>query len=210
MSRNKVINGCSEIKDISPGVSLTVPTELLGRRISLSTQTGSILKLSYVFVFSCRTKIYKSNIAIRLQHYICRLHISVDNRWLSAVKVTEHVTKLLSPFNYVLLRLCSIFLQYAVQRLSFYIVHYYKKCIVSVYNVNNTGKVGMIKPFKHISLNYKSLSYNLKILSSVLADLFNSPRLIGCFVDSKVYDTHTTLPDFIQYFIFTVYYRTYL
>ena len=169
---------------------------LFRSRIALSSQTRGICYTA-LLKFSCCTKVNKHDFSIWSQHNIGGLHIPVNNRWFSGMKIRQYITKLFCPFNNICLVLGSIFPDNTFQMTSFYVVHDNQEASVSVNDIDNAWQVWVIQFFQQISFHYKALFYHLKILNTVFSYLFNRPLFIGSFIHGKVNHTHTALPDFI-------------
>ena len=125
------------------------------------------------------------------------------------MEISQHIAKLLCPLDDILLWLRAGFLQHVSKGASFYIVHDDQERVIPVDDIDDAGQIRMIQPLQHIRLNDQSLTHNFKILGTIFTDFLDGPRLICCFIYGKVYNAHATLPDLIQDFIFSVYYRTY-
>ena len=138
----KMIKSCSQAINVGSGVGLSMTSILLRRCISLGSQTCSI-RYTVFFKFPGRTKVDKHNLSIRFQHDIGRLHIPVDNRRLSGMKVRKHIAELFCPFDHIFLALGSIFFHNAFQMTSFYVVHDNKKGSVSIDHIDDAGQVGV-------------------------------------------------------------------
>ena len=163
MGCKQMVHCCPKTVYICSGISLSMTAILFRCRISLSSKTCRILN-TLSLILPCSTKIKQYNVTIRLKHYIGRLHIPVYDCRMSGMKIPKHTTQLLCPVNHAFLRLRTIFINNVLQCLSFYEVHYNKEAVLSVNNINDTWKMRVIKPLKHISLNNKALLYHIKIL----------------------------------------------
>ena len=79
VSRKQMIHCCAQIIDISSAVSLTASAKLFRRGITSGAETCSIT-FAVFFVFACGAEVNQRDIAVGLEHYICGLHVAIDNR----------------------------------------------------------------------------------------------------------------------------------
>ena len=122
------------------------------------------------------------------------------------MQIAQHITDLLCPFNHSLLGLSPFLLEPVIESLSFYVIHYNEKCILTVDHIDNAGKIGMIQLLQNIGLRNQSLLYDFIILYTVFSYFFDRPLLVGTFVHREIYNAHASLADLVQYLIFTVNY----
>ena len=78
MTCDQVIKSCAETVDISSCIRLTLTSELLGSRIASCTETLCVRNARFLKL-TCCTEVDKHYVTVRLKHYVCRLHVTVDN-----------------------------------------------------------------------------------------------------------------------------------
>ena len=125
------------------------------------------------------------------------------------MKIPQHITDLLRPFHHTFLRLGSFRFQPVVKCPALDIVHNDQKCVVTVNYVYDTWQMRMVETLKDICLRYKPLLHDLIVFRAVFPDLLDRPLLVGSLIHGQIDNTHSSLSDLVQDFIFTIYYRSY-
>ena len=63
----------------------------------------------------------------------------------------------------------------------------------------------MVQLFQQIRLRDQPLLDHLKILNAVFPYFLDGPLFVGPLIHGQIDNTHASLTDFIQYFVFSVY-----
>ena len=207
VSCQQMVDRRAEAVDIGPSVCLTSSAKLLRCSVASCAQPGRI-PVIVLLVFSRRSKVDQHDLSIGAEHYVRRLHVSVDNRRNAAVEISKHIAELLCPVNNCVDRLRTARVEKILQALSFYIVHDNNETVICIYNIDDAGEIGVVKLLEHFCLCNQPLAHHFLIVSAILAHFFDRPGLIGALIERKVHDAHTAVSDFIQYFILSVQYGT--
>ena len=120
------------------------------------------------------------------------------------MQISQHVTQLFCPVNYIILTLSTRCFNSLVQRISLDIVHYYQKRIYSVNNIYDARQMRMTQSFQHIYLCYQTLLHNFIIMNAVFSYFLYGPLFICSFITSKINNAHSALTNLLQDTIFSI------
>ena len=87
MPCEKMVKCRSQTINVSSGICLPMASILFRRCVSLGTQACGICHTA-LLEFPGRSKVYQHYLPVRLQHYIGRFHISVNNRRFSGMQIS--------------------------------------------------------------------------------------------------------------------------
>ena len=191
-----MIQGPSQTKNVCSCICLPISPKLFRRRISNRSKADCILHMFFL-IFPRSSKINQHHSSIWPQHNICRLHISINNRWFSGMQIFQYITELFCPCNYHFLRLCPLLLQCQAERSSFDVVHHDQKYIFVFQNICNLRKIGMIQSFENIRLCQKFLPHRPIISIPFLLNFLDRPLSICSLIHCKVNCAHPSPADFI-------------
>ena len=125
------------------------------------------------------------------------------------MQIRKYITNLHGPFDYLIFGLRTILIQNFIQGFSFNKIHNNVDGRPVINNVYNSRQCRMIQPLYHIGLCQQTIYNNLVIFAvAFLADLLDCPVSVKMCIIRKVYNGHTAPTDFLQYFIFSLNYRS--
>ena len=98
------------------------------------------------------------------------------------MKISQHIAKLLGPFENKLRILGTAVINKALKAPAFYIVHDDNKTVVLINNIDDAGKMRVFQFFQHFCFGNQSLTDDFRIVASVFPDFFYGPCLVRAFI----------------------------